>query len=302
MPSVSIRDATEADVATLVDFVLTEARESEGTALDPATVTASVTAALRDPALARYWLAVDPGGGVRGAIGVVREWSDWRNTSYWWIQFVFVAAAARGAGIVEQLVGHVQRAASAAAAPELRLYVHPGNARAIRVYERLGFAAWQYRVMAQPIAPPPAGGVAAALDDAALWYAFHDRTLPAAQWTHAAHLRIAWLHLARHPLDEAHLLMRVGIIRLNLAHGLIETATRGYHETLTRVWLALVGAVRRRVAGADSTAIPLEPALARDAPLAYYSRDRLFSLAARTAFVPPDLAELPPSGPSRIDV
>jgi len=134
------------------------------------------------------------------------------------------------------------------------------------------------------------------LNDDALWRAFHDTTLPAAQWTHAAHLRIAWLHLARHELDEAHLRMRVGIIRLNAAHGLVETAQRGYHETLTWVWLALVAAARRRAPGPDSTVLvaePRPPGLERDAPLAYYSRARLFSVAARARFVPPDLAELP---------
>jgi hypothetical protein len=134
------------------------------------------------------------------------------------------------------------------------------------------------------------------LQDEALWRAFHDATLPAAQWTHAAHLRIAWLHLARHELDEAHLRMRVGIIRLNAAHGLVETAERGYHETLTRVWLVLVAAARRRAPGPDSShlvAQPRQPGLEREAPLAYYSRARLFSVAARARFVPPDLTELP---------
>jgi hypothetical protein len=138
--------------------------------------------------------------------------------------------------------------------------------------------------------------------DAELWRAFHDGTLPAAQWTHAAHLRIAWLHLARYELDEAHLRMRVGIIRLNAAHGLVETAERGYHETLTRVWLVLVAAARHRAPGPDSTHLFAEPrdtaarGLDREAPLAYYSRARLFSVAARARFVPPDLAELPEVG------
>jgi hypothetical protein len=129
-----------------------------------------------------------------------------------------------------------------------------------------------------------------------LWRAFHDGTLPAAQWTHTAHLRIAWLHLARHDLDEAHLRMRVGIIRLNAAHGLVETAQRGYHETLTRVWLVVVAAARRRAPGPDSTALLDRPGLDREAPLAHYSRERLFSVAARARFVPPDLTELPDAG------
>jgi hypothetical protein len=132
-----------------------------------------------------------------------------------------------------------------------------------------------------------------AMPDDDLWRAFHDATLPVAQWTHAAHLRIAWLHLARHELDEAHLRMRVGIIRLNAAHGLVETAQRGYHETLTRVWLVLVAAARRRAPGPDSIHLLAQPGLERDAPLAYYSRARLFSVAARARFVPPDLTDLP---------
>lgn len=131
------------------------------------------------------------------------------------------------------------------------------------------------------------------LDDDALWSAFHDRTLPAAQWTHVAHVRVAWMHLTRHALDEAHVLMRVGIIRLNAAHGLVETATRGYHETITRVWLILVAAARQRDPGSDSRAFLAAHGLARDTPLRYFSRERLFSLAARASFVAPDLADLP---------
>jgi hypothetical protein len=141
---------------------------------------------------------------------------------------------------------------------------------------------------AAPAAPP-----VPLLDDEAVWCAFHDRTLAAPAWTHAAHLRIAWLHLARYELDEAHLRMRVGIIRLNAAHGLVETAERGYHETLTRVWLALVRAARGAAPGPDSTSLLDRPGLDRAAPLGHYSRERLFSVAARAMFVPPDLAPLP---------
>ena len=131
------------------------------------------------------------------------------------------------------------------------------------------------------------------LDDDALWTAFHDRSLPAAAWTHVAHVRIAWMHLARYELDEAHLRMRVGIVRLNAAHGLVETATRGYHETITRVWLILVADARQRDPSTDSRAFIATHALARDTPLRFYSRERLFSVAARASFVAPDLAALP---------
>lgn len=131
------------------------------------------------------------------------------------------------------------------------------------------------------------------LDDPSLWRAFQDHTLHHAEWTHVAHLRVAWLHMARHDLDEAHLRMRIGIIWLNAAHGLVESETRGYHETLTRVWLVLVRDARRRHPCPDSVSFLATPGLDRDAPLRYYSRERLFSVAARAVFVAPDIAELP---------
>jgi hypothetical protein len=135
-----------------------------------------------------------------------------------------------------------------------------------------------------------------ALDDTTLWTLFDLTTLPKGDWTHAAHLRTAWLFLRRHALDEAHLLMRVGIIKLNASHGLVETASRGYHETLTRVWLALVNAAQRRTpALADSREFLRTHAeqLGKDAPLRHYSRERLFSVEARARFITPDLAPLP---------
>ncbi len=131
------------------------------------------------------------------------------------------------------------------------------------------------------------------LSDAALWRAFHDRSLSAAEWTHAAHLRMAWMFLSRYGLDEAHVMMRVGIARLNAAQGLVETPQRGYHETLTRVWLALVQAARRGDEAADSASFVASHALPRELPLAHYSKERLFSVTARARFVEPDLAPLP---------
>lgn len=132
------------------------------------------------------------------------------------------------------------------------------------------------------------------MDDAALWDAFHARTLSHDEWTHRAHLRMAFLHLAKYPdLDEAHLRIRAGIIRLNATHGLEETPKRGYHETLTRVWLVLVQKARAIEPCADSLTFLArhDELLDREAPLRHYSRDRLFSATARSIFVPPDLRE-----------
>ena len=131
--------------------------------------------------------------------------------------------------------------------------------------------------------------------DDELAQAFWSVALPEAEWTHDAHLRMAWLTLEDKSIDEAHLLMRVGIIKLNAFHGLVETPARGYHETLTRVWLMLVAAAKRDARGKDSREfLELHPgALSREAPLRHYSKTRLMSLAARSHFMAPDLEPLP---------
>ncbi|HSJ63451.1 MAG TPA: hypothetical protein VK922_06025 [Gemmatimonadaceae bacterium] len=133
-----------------------------------------------------------------------------------------------------------------------------------------------------------------ALGDEELWTAFAAGTLPAATWTHRAHLRVAWMFLRRYSLDEAHVLLRVGIIRLNAAHGLVETPARGYHDTLTRLWLSLVAAAMRTTDAPTSDAFvdACAGALGKDAALRHYSRERLTSVRARAIFIEPDVLPL----------
>lgn len=128
------------------------------------------------------------------------------------------------------------------------------------------------------------------MDDETLWAAFRGRTLSDTEWTHRAHLRMAWMHLERWGLDEAHLRMRAGIILLNAVHGLEETPKRGYFETLTRAWLVLVADARTRARCERSDAfLDAHPELLdREAPLRFHTRERLFSEEARSVLVPPD--------------
>jgi ribosomal protein S18 acetylase RimI-like enzyme len=148
-----VRAAAHEDLPDLVDFVVEEAFEAEGRQLDRDQVQQAVTAALENPHLAQYWVLQEPTGRVVGAIAAVTEWSDWRNAAYWWIQFVFLLPEVRGRGHLLVLVAELERIAQAQGAPELRLYVHPDNARAIRAYEKLGFAPSPYRVMTKALAP-----------------------------------------------------------------------------------------------------------------------------------------------------
>jgi hypothetical protein len=123
--------------------------------------------------------------------------------------------------------------------------------------------------------------------------AFEERTLPKAEWTHAAHLVVGLYYCYHHPLGVAKNLMRDGIYWLNDAHGTPNTESSGYHETITVFWLRTVAdylAKAERAAGLAALANGLlavchDPRL----PLEYYSRERLFSVEARTHYVKPDL-------------
>ncbi len=69
---------------------------------------------------------------------------------------------------------------------------------------------------------------------------FTDGTLPHAEWTHRAHLTVALWYATHHEAAEALDLVRAGILRLNAAHGVPTTPTRGYHETITRFYMRVV--------------------------------------------------------------
>lgn len=125
-----------------------------------------------------------------------------------------------------------------------------------------------------------------------------DRSLPRADWTHEAHIAATlWLVRDRPDIDPDAQIAAI-ISRYNAAVGAVNDDTQGYHDTITRAYLA---GVRAHLAERDPAepladcvnALLASPAGRRDWPLRFYSRERLFSVAARRAFVAPDLAPLP---------
>lgn len=124
-------------------------------------------------------------------------------------------------------------------------------------------------------------------------------TLPKAEWTHEAHLATcAWLILERPDIAPERDLPGL-IRRYNESVGGVNDDTQGYHETITQVFIAAVRAALARSEGAGLTervnALLLAEEGRRDWPLRFYSRERLFSKAARLGWVAPDLMDLPES-------
>lgn len=136
------------------------------------------------------------------------------------------------------------------------------------------------------------------IDEAArLVSEFEACTLARERWTHEAHLTVGLWYLLRHETGAATTaLIRARIKRYNQACGIAETPTSGYHETIT---LFYVRVISRYLARAPKDA-PLDELVRgllatygdRQLPLKYYSRERLFSAAARASWIEPDLCAL----------
>jgi len=141
---VLIRQAQPHDLDTIVGYNRAMAIETEDKVLDDATSLAGVKAALDDPSRCNYYLA-EFDGKVVGQTMVTFEWSDWRNSWYWWIQSVYVEPNARRKGMFSALYNHIQTLAKKQAdVCGIRLYVFHANDRAKQTYEKLGMTHGHY--------------------------------------------------------------------------------------------------------------------------------------------------------------
>src|SRR5262245_8226100 len=74
------------------------------------------------------------------------------------------------------------------------------------------------------------------MSDAEFLAAFEACTIPKHDWTHAAHIRMAWLYLMRLRFAEALEAVRSGIQKYNRSLG----NTTGYHETITVAFVRVI--------------------------------------------------------------
>jgi hypothetical protein len=117
---------------------------------------------------------------------------------------------------------------------------------------------------------------------------------PVGQWKHREHCVATLGFILFHPEIDLERELPGIIRRYNVAQGRRNTDEEGYHHTITLLYL---GAIRDFLAGQGKGATAAEalrrllasPIGSKDYPLAYYSRDRLFSTAARRDWVEPDL-------------
>jgi GNAT superfamily N-acetyltransferase len=141
-----VRSARASDAATIIDFQLAMAWETEQLKLEQSTCDAGVRAVIADPALGRYFVA-ERAGIVVGSLLITYEWSDWRNGQIWWLQSVYVRPESRGRGVFRELYRHVHQIVDRDDSIRgLRLYVERQNESAQQVYRRLGMDGDRYQV------------------------------------------------------------------------------------------------------------------------------------------------------------
>ena len=122
--------------------------------------------------------------------------------------------------------------------------------------------------------------------------AFEDGSLPAAEWTHQAHIAMATVYLARYG-DSVLPRTRAALRNHLLSRG---KPTGLYHETLTIFWLSVVAEAMR-----SHQSLPLHESVCRNCARfgsqnklheRYYSFDVFNSEEARSHWIPPDLLPL----------
>ena len=118
------------------------------------------------------------------------------------------------------------------------------------------------------------------------------RTLPKADWTHAAHVAVCAFYTAEYGPADALRRMREGIPLYNLAVGGQNTEDAGYHETLTCLWAKIVA----DFLADESYSTPFYAVEAtvlrygqeRKLHESFYTYDVVANRLARRQWVPPD--------------
>lgn len=146
---ISISSAHPEDVREIAGLQIDMALESEGLNLDAQTLEAGVKRLIDEPDKGRYFLAYDAddtSGKIIGCLMVTKEWSDWNNSEYWWLQSVYVLPEYRRKGVFTRMAMYVENEARMNGVKTLKLYVDAENDPAQKCYDSLGLMSSHYLI------------------------------------------------------------------------------------------------------------------------------------------------------------
>jgi ribosomal protein S18 acetylase RimI-like enzyme len=147
MPNtLSVRIGREKDIEMLVKHNISLAQETEQKRLSPPIVAQGVRMLLKNPQYGFYSVA-EIDGQVVGSCMVTYEWSDWRNSLFWWIQSVYVKPAFRRQGIFRKLYEFLtEKASQEQNVCGFRLYVEKSNHIGQNTYSGVGMNETPYKL------------------------------------------------------------------------------------------------------------------------------------------------------------
>lgn len=120
---------------------------------------------------------------------------------------------------------------------------------------------------------------------------FERATISREDWRHAEHLTVALYYVSRHDYETSLTKMRDGIFNLLRTFEVDLTMEMPYHETLTVFWLLTISdfADSKNDCSLLEICNELIEKFDKDYPLRFYTRERLFSDAARSKFIESDI-------------
>ena len=140
-----IRNANHKDTATIVIFNSAMAMETEHKLLDFNTVHEGVKELLNNSEHGFYLIAESDGIPI-GQLMITKEWSDWRNGEFWWIQSVYVHANYRKNNIYRKLYNEaIKLAKESDKVCGIRLNVDKDNTISEKVYSKLRMKESNYK-------------------------------------------------------------------------------------------------------------------------------------------------------------
>ena len=152
---IQVRHASLLHVDAIIDFNIAMAEETEGKLLDTEVVRSGVEAVFSRNDLGFYIVGEHTGRPV-GQLLITYEWSDWRNSFFWWIQSVYVKPDYRRQGVYKAM--HFYAAEEARRQGDvrgIRLYVYKDNAVAQGVYAGLRMRPTHYDMYEIDFDAPP---------------------------------------------------------------------------------------------------------------------------------------------------
>jgi len=143
---IEILKAEEKHLASIVDFQLKMALETESLELEKATLEQGVNAVFNNPSLAQYYIA-QVNGQVIASLMITYEWSDWRNRMVWWIQSVYVVQEFRRKGVFSHFYRFIKsKVEQSEELGGIRLYVDKTNLSAQETYNKVGMNGEHYQL------------------------------------------------------------------------------------------------------------------------------------------------------------